>query len=316
MPALRGVFHEAGVLDDGVLSQQTWSRFERVMNSKVQGAWHLHELTRDLPLDFFVLFSSAAAVLGSAGQANYAAANSFLDGLAQYRRSIGLPATSINWGAWSEVGMASRGSSRRGARAANSIHPTEGMQILEKLIHRQSAQVVALPMDWNRIAGKPIQPILRQIVKVKEQPRSSVPVGQMLEQIRVLPAHEQIEAFHEYAKQQVINILGLNSLQSFNSDRALTDLGLDSLMAVELKNKIEGDLRMNIPVTYFLEGVTVAALSKKLHEQFSERDGSVRSSDQTVDAEKAKELLSNLDRLSEDEVDSLIGNLLASNEDS
>jgi len=290
------------------------------MDSKVLGAWHLHELTQKLPLDFFVLFSSAAAVLGSAGQANYAAANSFLDGLAHYRKSIGLPATSINWGAWSEVGMAAalenRSPNRRGARTADSIHPIEGMQVLEKLIHRPAAQVVVLPTDWKRVAGTQIQPILRQIVKVKEQPRSSMPVGQMIEQIKALPSNEQIDAFHEYAKQQVINILGLNSLQSFNSDRALTDLGLDSLMAVELKNKIEGDLRMNIPVTYFLEGVTVAALSKKLHQEFSERDGSVRSSDQTVDSEKAKELLSNLDRLSEDEVDSLIGNLLASNEDS
>ena len=138
----------------------------------------------------------------------------------------------------------------------------------------------------------------------------------MLEQIKALPANEQINAFHEYARQQVTSILGLGSLQAFNSDRALTDLGLDSLMAVELKNKIEGDLRMNIPVTYFLEGVTVAALSQKLHQQFSERDGSVRSSDQTVDSEKAKELLSNLDQLSDDEVNSLIGNLLSSNEDS
>ena len=100
-PALRGIFHEAGVLDDGVLSAQNWSRFETVMSPKVLGAWNLHTLTQNMPLDFFVMFSSAAAILGTVGQGNYAAANSFMDGLAHYRKFRGLPAMSINWGAWS-----------------------------------------------------------------------------------------------------------------------------------------------------------------------------------------------------------------------
>ncbi|MGZ9166381.1 MAG: SDR family NAD(P)-dependent oxidoreductase, partial [Anaerolineales bacterium] len=138
MPPLRGLFHEAGVLDDGVLSQQNWSRFERVMAPKGEGAWHLHTLTQNMPLDFFVLFSTAAAVLGSAGQGNYAAANSFLDGLAHYRKSRGLPAMSINWGAWSEVGMAagldSQGPKRRVSREADLIKPSDGMKVMGQLL--------------------------------------------------------------------------------------------------------------------------------------------------------------------------------------
>ncbi|MEA5471090.1 SDR family NAD(P)-dependent oxidoreductase, partial [Spirulina sp. 06S082] len=108
LPPLKGIFHLAGQLDDGVLQQQTWARFETVMAAKVQGTWNLHQLTRTLNLDCFVLFSSAAALLGSAGQANYAAANGFLDAIAHFRQQLGLPALSINWGAWSNTGMTAK----------------------------------------------------------------------------------------------------------------------------------------------------------------------------------------------------------------
>src|SRR4029079_4278167 len=105
-PPLRGVIHAAGVRDDGVIGQQTWGRLSTVFAPKVAGAWNLHAHTRDLPLDFFVLFSSAASVFGSAGQSNYAAANAFLGALARERRRLGLPATSISWGPWAEGGLA------------------------------------------------------------------------------------------------------------------------------------------------------------------------------------------------------------------
>ncbi len=116
LPPLRGIFHLAGVLDDGVLREQTRERFDRVMAAKVHGAWNLHELTRDDRLDLFVLFSSAAALLGSPGQGNYAAANAFLDALAHHRRWEKLPALSVNWGSWAEVGMAARLSETEGQR--------------------------------------------------------------------------------------------------------------------------------------------------------------------------------------------------------
>ena len=105
MPPLRGVVHAAGVLDDGVLSEQTRERLAGVMAPKIPGAWHLHRLTRGQPLDFFVLFSSIASLVGSGGQGGYAAANAFLDALAHRRRAEGLPATTINWGAWADAGM-------------------------------------------------------------------------------------------------------------------------------------------------------------------------------------------------------------------
>ncbi len=108
LPPVRGIIHAAGIVDDGVLMQQTWERISRVMAPKVWGAWNLHELTLGMPLDFFVLCSSVASVLGSPGQGGYAAGNAFLYELARYRQARGLPGLSINWGAWSETGMAAR----------------------------------------------------------------------------------------------------------------------------------------------------------------------------------------------------------------
>jgi acyl carrier protein len=192
------------------------------------------------------------------------------------------------------------------------------MEILEKLLRKQPAQTIVLPVNWNRFAGKQVQPLLRQIVRVKEQARSNASAVQLLEQIKTLPPNEQQNAFQEYARQQVVSILGLDASHTLHADRALTDLGLDSLMAVELKNKVEGDLHVNIPVTFFLEEATVAGLAKKLQMQINGTNGedAKTASVDTLDAEKAKELLSSLDQLSEDEVDALINNLMPKNEDS
>lgn len=325
MAPLRGIFHEAGILDDGVLTQQDWSRFERVMNPKVYGAWHLHELTQGIPLDFFILFSSAASVMGSAGQGNYAAANSFLDGLAHHRRSIGLPAMSINWGSWGNVGMAAdlenRMPNRRAGRGVVSIiKPDEGMKALDKLMGGQSPQSIVLPINWNQFSqqqgGRQVSPLLRQLLHVQAKPEQTRSGIKLLEQIKALPAGEREDALQQYVRKQVLQTLGLDPAQAFNPLRVLTDLGLDSLMAVELKNKIESDFGLNLPVTFFLEGVTMTDLAKKLHQELGNGGGPETSaSADSIDPEKAKQLLENLDQLADSEVDSLLDNLLANNEE-
>ena len=136
LPPLRGIVHSAGVLDDGILLRQDWQRFLTVMNAKVIGSWILHTLTKKNSLDFFVMFSSAASLLGSAGQANHAAANAFVDGLAHYRKSKGLPALSINWGPWAEVGAAARHDQSdritKGGRLV--IAPKDGLEIFGRLL--------------------------------------------------------------------------------------------------------------------------------------------------------------------------------------
>jgi hypothetical protein len=152
LPVLRGVIHAAGVLDDGSLLNLDAERMKKVAAPKVDGTWNLHNLTINLPLDFFVLFSSAVSVLGSPGQGNYAAASSFVDAMAYLRRNLGLPAISINWGPWSEVGLAAEATERLSEHNASTQHLIKvikiyrGLAILEQLL-RNNSQVMVLPFD-------------------------------------------------------------------------------------------------------------------------------------------------------------------------
>jgi acyl carrier protein len=325
MPPLCGVIHAAGVVDDGILNEQTWSRFRTVMAPKIDGTWNLHTLTSGLNLDFFILFSAGAALLGSAGQGNYASANAFLDGFAQYRHQCGLPVLSINWGAWADVGMASRlGSQNRRrwtSRGMNLIQPARGIQAMQRLMERHVTQVAVLPIDWNQFGGqqngKSIQPLLRQMIQGKAaQPQTSTLT---LAEIENISASEQEHALQEYIKGQVTQVLGLDPSQSLNMYLPLINLGMDSLMAVELKNKIENDFGINVPIAYFLEEASVNGLAAKLHDTLShnalekQKDN---NNNETIDGAKAQLLLENIDQMSEDEMDALLNKLLTDKEES
>ena len=150
--SIEGVIHAAGVLDDGLLQGQTWSRFEKVIAPKVAGAWNLHLCTQDLDLDFFVLFSSVASLIGSPGQSNYSVANTGLDAIARYRRSRNLPALSINWGAWANSGMAVERDFK--VPGLNLIEPQEGLAILERLLTSELTQVGVIDADWQQLSQK------------------------------------------------------------------------------------------------------------------------------------------------------------------
>ena len=149
MPPLKGIVHAAGVLDDGILTQQTAERFESVMAPKAAGAWNLHQLTEQISLDFFVMFSSVTAPFGSPGQGNYAAANAFLDGLAHYRAAQGLPALSINWGPWSQIGLAAQRheGGLQGLKGLQPLTPTEALEVLRLLLQSDYVQVVVTGID-------------------------------------------------------------------------------------------------------------------------------------------------------------------------
>src|SRR5690606_3107842 len=168
---LLGVVHAAGVLDDGALLSQTWARYQEVMRPKALGAWNLHRVTEDRSLDFFVLFSSVAAIFGAAGQANYAAANALLDGLAHHSAALGLPAATIGWGAWSEAGMATRQQRARTRRASlgfGEIGAGEGRRVLSCLIADKTVQRVVVPIHWSTLAqqfGDQVPPLVRRLVR-------------------------------------------------------------------------------------------------------------------------------------------------------
>ncbi|GFE67450.1 type I polyketide synthase [Chroococcus sp. FPU101] len=260
LPPLRGVIHAAGVLDDGVLEQMNWSRFETVMAPKVQGAWHLHTLTLSTPLDSFILFSSAASLLGSPGQGNHVAANSFLDSLAHYRQSIGLSGMSINWGAWSEIGAAAR--KEVSFKGIGDIAPEQGLKILEQLITEAVTQVGVIPIDWSLFPSN--YPFFADFSENKIQPKQQ---SDILQQIIAKRGSERQAFLIAYLQAEIGKVLGLPATQLPQQEQGFFDIGMDSLMSIELRNRLESNLGLSIPATAIFEYPTIKALSQYIIEK-------------------------------------------------
>ncbi len=268
MPPLRGIVHAAGVLDDGLLMDLNPERLARVMAPKAHGAWLLHQMTAHLELDLFVLFSSATAILGSPGQGNYVAANAFLDGLAHYRRQQGLPALSINWGAWAEVGMATQAN-----RAANLAQqgirhftPEQGVQLLERILATSAVQVAAVDIDWERLSNRVTLPLLQDLLAEINAP-GGVPVAQMAGDLRrrlqSLAPDERHTAVATLVQQQLSQVLR-TPVHSIGLRQPLREVGIDSLMTVELVNRIEADLALTLPMAILLQNPTVIDLTAQI----------------------------------------------------
>jgi acyl carrier protein len=262
-PPLRGVLHAAGVLDDGVLQQLDRSRLQRVLAPKVQGAWHLHTLTQGMPLDFFVLFSSAVSLLGSPGQGNHAAANAFLDALAAYRRQAGLPGLSINWGPWSDIGSAAHKPMAHVA-GVERITPRQGMQLLEMLWSEPVAQIGAITMHWpdflarQRLSQAPFLETFRHLATSKSTPEAQAPSG-FRQQLATVPPEKRRQWLEAHVEAQVAHVLGIQ-LAELDWQTGFFDLGLDSLTALELKNSLQTSLDCVLPSTLTFDYPTVAAL--------------------------------------------------------
>jgi short-subunit dehydrogenase/acyl carrier protein len=244
---LRGVVHAAGVLADGVLGEQRWEDFERVLAAKVTGTSLLDTLTREHPVEHFILFSSVASVMGSAGQGAYAAANAFMDGLALRRRALGLPAQSINWGPWADRGMAA-GMSRRdrdrfSATGFEMMPTDDALGCLERAIALNLPQVAVIPARWEVVCGRfvagQVPPLLRLLGA--QRPRQAMPsAGKNADLLRPrldrAPDSEKPGVIVAFVRDQVAKALGLTSSGALALRTPFTDLGLDSLMAVELRN--------------------------------------------------------------------------------
>ena len=262
---IHGVIHAAGVLDDGVLQQLTWERLESVLAPKAYGAWHLHELTQEQPLAFFVLFSSAASLLGSPGQGSHVAANAFLDALAHHRQTLGLPSLSINWGAWSGVGAAAQRQvdQQMQARGVEAITPDQGIQIFSQLLAQPSeAQVGVVPIRWAQLLSQGWSDAFFE----RFQPSTPVvqPTADWRNRLENLPPQQRLSFLTTALQQEVAQVLGRAASQLPDPQLGFFDLGLDSLMAVELKNRLEGQLGTTVSSTAIFEHPTIAALAQHL----------------------------------------------------
>jgi acyl carrier protein/short-subunit dehydrogenase len=271
LPPLRGIVHAAGMLDDGILERQNWQRFSSVMSAKVSGTWNLHRLTLDLPLDFFVMFSSAAALLGSPGQGNYAAANAFLDALSSYRRGQGLPALSINWGPWAGDGMASGETQKALAKKGlKGLSPEIALKTLEYLLGTNSIQILVADVEWKQFKSLYESGGQRSLLaEIASQPQQdseleSVKPLTLLEQLKKVSGSDRQEFLMSYIQSQVLQVLGMESANLPERDRGFSEMGIDSLMAVEIKNRLEKDLEIPLPTTIVLEYPTIQGLARHL----------------------------------------------------
>ncbi|QRR36015.1 type I polyketide synthase [Hydrogenophaga sp. YM1] len=270
MPRLRGVVHAAGLVDDGTLAELGPERFEAVLSPKVRGAWNLHQATARLALDFFVCFSSGAALMGSPGQGNYAAANTFMDALAHLRRSQGRHALSINWGSWAEVGMAAGLGElhhrRWAAMGLGMITPDEGMRMLGQMLRGARApQMAAMPLVRARLPAN-LGPFFSALVDAAPT-KAAAPAAEavdILPRLSETPAPERHAVLSDFLADQVVRVLALGAAHHVDPQRSLIDLGMDSLMAMELRNRIQASLKATVAVADLLQGPSVSSLASSL----------------------------------------------------
>jgi acyl transferase domain-containing protein/acyl carrier protein len=264
------VVHAAAVLDDGVLDTLTPERAETVLRPKIDAARILHELTADLDLSAFVLFSSLAGTLGGPGQGSYAAANAYLDALAVHRRGLGLPATSVAWGAWDGAGLASGDIGERIRRDGMiPMPPASALAALRQAIEHDTAFVAVADIDWRRYApvftGSRPSPALRDLpgLPEAEEPGQQTGTG-VLAEFGALPAAERDRALAQLVCAQAAAVLGYEGPELVEQERAFRDLGFDSLTAVALRNRLGELTGLRLPVTVVFDYPTATQLARHL----------------------------------------------------
>ncbi|MFS8104568.1 SDR family NAD(P)-dependent oxidoreductase [Lentzea alba] len=258
-PPLTAIVHAAGVLDDGVITSLTPERLDSVLRPKVAAALHLHELAPDVPL---ILFSSVAGVFGSPGQGNYAAANAFLDALAQYRRARGLPAVSIAWGLWARTSAMTAHLADIGTRDNTVAMADEtGLALFDAALRGGEATFVAARLDLRSAAN----PLLRGLVRTRRSARDTDTAHGLAQRLRTLSLAEQQRVLLDLVRAGVAAVLG-HAPDAISPSRAFSELGFDSLTAVELRNRLSAATDVRLPATLVFDHPTPLALAERLRE--------------------------------------------------
>ncbi|WP_131809418.1 beta-ketoacyl reductase, partial [Mycolicibacterium iranicum] len=275
LPPLAGVAHLAGVLDDALLSQQSVERFRTTLAPKAFGACHLDRLTRDDELDFFVVSSSVSSLFGSPGQANYATANALLDGLVAQRRAHGLPATGINFGPWAQGGMASSDAATANISAQGliALDPAAALGALAEVIANGTGQATVIKANWARAAkvlGASRPPILDLVL-----PSTTGEItgdSELLKQLMEIPVPQRASFVTEFLQREVQNFLRLASPPAATS--RFLDLGTDSLMAIELRNRLHSQFggKFTINATAVFDYPTIGGLAEYLVAQLPDAE--------------------------------------------
>ena len=288
LPALRdvlasqqlvgAVLHAVGTLDDGALVRQNWERFATVLEPKVCGACNLERATASHPVEQFILFSSATALLGNAGQANHAAANAFLDAFARHRRQRGLPAISIQWGRWGRIGAGAdaRLDDHFAAKGFGTIDPRIGLEALTGVIERDMEVVAVLPVDIQRFLSRPLsEGVAAFVAEGRSSPRAAAPAATgdgavapgFTEQLTALTVLDRRAHLHATVHGVVEDVLGLGRGELDDPGRGLSDLGLDSLLAIELRNRLQQHLGCRLPVTLAFDHPTPERIATYLAQE-------------------------------------------------
>ena len=300
------------VLEDGIVLQLGPESFRKVMAPKMDGTWNLHGQTANRALDFFVLFSSVSSLVGNPGQANYVAANTFLDAFAYYRRSLGLPATTINLGHVAETGYVSRQqalSELLTQRGILGFSSKQAMAALGRMLQKNPIQMGVMRMDWHKVAKSTsraeVPQRLSSLIGASGIEPQGGEEGSRLREALLHATREEREAIVQtYIREQVARVLGASAAK-LDIDRPLNELGLDSLMSVELKNRVEGDVALSLPMSALMQSPTINSLSTAMLNQLTTL-ASTPSTPPLTHRETAEHLLTRVDQLSEQEVDVLL----------
>ncbi|WP_157110630.1 type I polyketide synthase, partial [Nocardia anaemiae] len=287
---LTGVVHAAGVLDDGMVAALTPARLRKVLAPKADGGLHLHELTRDLDLAWFVLFSSVAGVLGSPGQANYAAANAFLDELAALRQQAGLAAVSIDWGLWAaESGMGATldtvNTARIGREGLAPLSVEAGLAMFDAAVRQPAPSVVAAEFDpAGSVDVAALHPMLRRLLGGRPSAATGTVADQGLRLAGLTP-EQQAKRLLELVRSQVAAVLGHRGPEQVDIDANFRELGFDSLTSVELRNRLAAATGLQLPATTVFDQPTPTAITEYLMTRLG-----------NTSADDASEIVSTLDR--------------------